>query len=65
MTEGKNGLFIDPALTAPFAEALVSLAENQGSLVAFGWESRRRAELRGWDKVAERFKTTLEQSISK
>lgn len=63
VTEGKNGLFIDPELTAPFAEALVSLAQNQGSLISFGLESRRRAELRGWDKVAQNFRETLEVSI--
>lgn len=65
VTDGKNGLFIDPELTAPFAEALVSLAQNQVSLIAFGQESRRRAELRGWDKVAESFRKSLEESIKK
>lgn len=65
VTDGQNGLFIDPELTAPFAEALVSLAQNQNSLTAFGQESRRRAELRGWDKVAENFRKTLEESIKK
>lgn len=65
VTDGKNGLFIDPELTAPFAEALVSLAQNQGSLISFGKESRRRAELRGWDTVAAHFKTVLEASIKK
>jgi len=65
VTDGKNGLFIDPELTAPFAEALVSLANNQGSIILFGLESRRRAELRGWDKVAKNFKTVLEQSSSR
>lgn len=65
VTDGKNGLFIDPELTAPFAEALVSLAQNQGSLISFGLESRRRAEARGWDKVATNFRTALEESIEK
>lgn len=65
VTDGKNGLFIDPELTAPFAEALVSLAQNQGSLITFGQESRRRAELRGWDKVAKNFRRVLEESIKK
>lgn len=62
VTDGKNGLLIDPELTAPFAEALVSLAQNQGSLIAFGLESRRRAEQRSWNKVAERFRSILEQA---
>ena len=65
VTDGKNGLFIDPELTAPFAEALVSLAQNQGSLITFGRESRRRAEAQGWNHVAESFKTVLEKSIKK
>lgn len=65
VTEGKNGLFIDPELTAPFAEALVSLAQNQGSLISFGLESRRRAEARGWDKVAANFSRALEENIKK
>ncbi|MDO8566266.1 MAG: glycosyltransferase [Candidatus Moranbacteria bacterium] len=65
VTEGKNGFFIDPELTAPFAETLLSLVQNQGSLIAFGRESRQRAELRGWDKVALHFKNALEQSIRK
>lgn len=65
VTDGANGLFIDPELTAPFAEALLSLAQNQGSLIAFGQESRRRAELRGWDKVAENFRKILVESVGK
>lgn len=65
VTDGKNGLFIDPELTAPFAEALVSLAQNQGSLISFGRESRRRAEERSWNKVALRFKVVLEQASKK
>lgn len=65
VTDGKNGLFIDPELTAPFAEALISLAQNQGSLIAFGQESRRRAEARGWGSVAAHFRTALETSTKK
>ncbi len=65
VTDGKNGLFIDPELTAPFAEALVSLAQNQGSLITFGRESRRRAEERSWGKVAQNFERILEQSLKK
>ena len=65
VTDGKNGLFIDPELTAPFAEALVSLAQNQGSLIAFGRESRRRAEERSWEKVAQNFERILERSLKK
>ena len=61
--DGKNGLFIDPELTAPFAEALLSLAQNKESLKSFGEESRRRAESRSWEKVAENFRAALEESI--
>lgn len=63
VADGENGLFIDPELTASFAEALVSLAQHPDSLISFGQESRRRAELRGWDKAAERFRQVLVQSI--
>jgi len=62
VTEGVNGFFVDPELTAPFAETLVSLAQNQNSLITFGEESRRRAELRGWDKVAGKFQEVLQAS---
>lgn len=65
MTDGKNGFFVDPEDAEGFAATLLKLARNQESLVAFGRESRQRAELRGWDKVAARFKTALEESIKK
>lgn len=63
VTDGKNGFFVDPDMTALFAETLVSLAHNPGSVLSFGLESRRRAEERGWDKVAEKFHTTFAGSI--
>lgn len=63
VTAGKNGCFVDPKNTPTFAQALTDLANNTTDLVAFGWESRRRAEARGWNVVAERFRQALEQSI--
>ena len=65
LTEGKNGLFIEPDDKKSFAEAMVSLANNKESLRSFGIESRRRAEARGWDKVALNFKNLLAESIKK
>jgi glycosyltransferase involved in cell wall biosynthesis len=65
VTEGTNGCFIDPENTETFATTLVDLAQNETDLTAFGWESRRRAELRGWDKVAGHFKMILEQNTKK
>lgn len=65
VTDGVNGFFVDPELSAPFAETLVSLAQNQESLIAFGKESRRRAERRGWDTVAEKFRDILAQTPTK
>lgn len=65
VTEGRNGCFVDPENTEAFATTLADLAGNEGNLTAFGWESRRRAELRGWDKVAQRFRIALERCIIK
>ncbi|MDP2838145.1 MAG: glycosyltransferase family 4 protein [Candidatus Moranbacteria bacterium] len=65
VTDGVNGFFVDPELTAPFAETLVSLAQHRESIIAFGAESRHRAEERGWDKVAGRFHDILEYGIKK
>ena len=65
VTDGANGFFIDPEQTVSFAETLVDLAEHQEILSAFGKESRRRAELRGWDAVAEKFQKVLATAIRK
>ncbi len=65
LTAGKNGCFVDPKDTPSFAQTLADLANNTTDLVAFGWESRRRAEARGWDVVAERFREALTESIKK
>ncbi len=65
VTDGVNGYFIDPENVESFASTLAALASDRERLAAFGAESRRRAELRGWDKVAQNFRRTLEQSIKK
>lgn len=65
VTDGANGFFIDPELTVPFAETLVSLAQHQETLIASGKESRRRAELRGWDTIAGKFQNVLAAAIRK
>lgn len=63
VTEHKNGRFIDPEKTDSFGAVLADLANNTTDLVSFGRESRRRAEARGWSKVAERFRVILEHSF--
>lgn len=65
VTDGANGLFIDPENIDEFAKKLVELTCDQNKLISFGQESRRRAELRGWDKVALNFRLALERSIKK
>ncbi len=63
VTDGVNGLFIDPENIDEFATKLAVVAQDQTRLTSFGQESRRRAELRGWDKVAENFRKVLEESL--
>lgn len=65
VTDGENGYFIDPENTETFAEKLVALASDTEKLISMGSESRRRAELRGWNQVALHFKEALEQSMKK
>ncbi len=65
VTDGANGFFIDPELPSPFAETLVSLAQHQETIIMFGKESRRRAELRSWDTVAGKFQNVLAAAIRK
>ena len=65
VSDGQNGLFVDPSDTTVFAKKLVELATSQEKIVAFGSESRRRAEARGWDKVAANFRQALVESIGK
>lgn len=65
VTEGVNGYFIDPDNTESFADALLRFADDSRSIASCGAESRRRALTRGWDKVAENFRKTLEESIKR
>lgn len=57
--DGENGYFIDPENTEAFAEKIMTLASSTERLISLGNESRRRAELRGWDKVALHFRQVL------
>lgn len=63
VADGKNGLFVDPDMTDQFAETLVSLAHNAGSVLKFGLESRRRAEEKSWKKVAQSFLEQLANAL--
>jgi glycosyltransferase involved in cell wall biosynthesis len=62
VTDGANGYFIDPDRPATFAEKLLALADHPEVRVAFGAESRRRAEVRSWNRVARNFQNVLEKS---
>ncbi|MBP7811501.1 MAG: glycosyltransferase family 1 protein, partial [Candidatus Moranbacteria bacterium] len=59
VTEGENGCFIDPEDMVAFARVLSDLAASPERIQAFGIESRRRAEARGWEQVAAQFKSVL------
>ncbi len=65
VTDGANGYFIDPDQPVAFAEKIVALAEQPDTIAVFSVESRRRAEERGWNQVAENFKTLLEACRNK
>lgn len=65
VTDGANGYFIDPEEPAVFAEKIVALAEHPETIAAFGVESRRRAEERSWNKVAQNFQMILEEGRKK
>lgn len=65
VTDGMNGYFIDPEDPATFAEKIVALAEQPETVTTFGVESRRRAEARSWNKVAQSFRSILEESRKK
>lgn len=62
VTDGANGLFVDPENAESFASALVRIAENPEEAAAFGIESRARAEKRSWRAVAENFRKILEKA---
>lgn len=64
VTDSVNGYFIDPENIQSFGDTLARMATDQSQLLMMGQESRRRAELRGWDKVALRFQRVLTQVIS-
>lgn len=62
VTDGVNGYFIEPDQPATFAEKIVALADQPEVRVAFGTESRHRAEARSWNQVARTFQSVLEES---
>lgn len=63
VTDGANGLFINPENTELFAIALVRIADEPEFSKSLGMESRRRAEERSWNKVAKNFLEVLEGSV--
>lgn len=62
VTDGVNGLFVDPENTEAFALALVRILESPEEVTSFGAKSRSRAETRSWSAVAEKFRETLEKA---
>ncbi len=62
VADGTNGYFIDPEKSDAFADKLVALAEHPETTLAFGTESRRRAEERSWSAVADKFRAVLSDS---
>lgn len=65
VTDGANGLFVDPENAESFASALVRIADNSDEALRFGAESRARAEKRSWSAVAGKFRTALEAAKKK
>ncbi len=65
VTDGANGLFVQPENTESFATALARIANNPEEAVLFGTESRRRAEKRSWNQVAQNFRNILGENIKK
>ncbi len=62
VTDGVNGIFIDPENPESCAAALVRIADEPEFASRLGIESRRRAELRSWSQVAQNFRIVLEKS---
>jgi glycosyltransferase involved in cell wall biosynthesis len=59
VTDGANGLFIEPENPESFAAALARIADEPEFATQLGVESRRRAEERSWSAVAEKFHVVL------
>jgi glycosyltransferase involved in cell wall biosynthesis len=63
VSNGSNGFFVDPDDTEAFADALLRFATDRDIIAAYGIESRHRAEARGWDKVAEQFRSVIAREL--
>lgn len=62
VVEGKNGVIIPEKSVEAIADAIELFLTNRDLVTEYGAESRRRAELQGWDQVALDFKNLLERS---
>lgn len=60
--EGKNGIVIPEKSIEAIAAAIEIFLNNKSLVGEYGGESRAKAEARGWDKVAVRFRNLLEKS---
>ncbi len=65
VTDGANGLFIEPDNPESFAAALARIADEPEFATQLGAESRRQAEERSWSKVAQNFRVVLEENLKK
>jgi glycosyltransferase involved in cell wall biosynthesis len=65
VTDGVNGFLVDAEDMAAFTTALSRLAESKARREAFGAMSRRRAEDKTWQSVAQRFGAVLEEAAAR
>lgn len=65
VTESKNGTVVPEQSVTALVQAIEPFLQHSELVTAYGTESRKRAEAQDWDKVAQNFKTVLEQSIKK
>jgi len=63
--EGKNGKIIPEKSVEAIRAAIEMFLQNKALVAEYGAESRRRAELQGWDKIAENFRKTLQENLKK
>lgn len=62
---GKNGVTVPLRSASKIAEAIEGFLRSPERREMYGIESRRRAELHGWNTVAEQFKKLFEMSVQK
>lgn len=65
ISEGKNGILIEEKSAESIAAAIEIFLKDNQLVAQYGTESRTRAEAQDWNRVAENFKKTLENSIKK